>query len=53
METITVYVSQPEPTFSTATVSYKDILNHPERYYQVIILMFYRLIPTAQLTLSI
>jgi hypothetical protein len=35
METITLYASEPKPTFSPVQASYHDLLEHPERFYQV------------------
>jgi len=34
METIVLYAPAPAPTPSRVSVSYEDLLNHPERYYQ-------------------
>jgi hypothetical protein len=36
MENVVLYVSEPAPALSNVSVSYQDLLAHPERYYQVI-----------------
>jgi hypothetical protein len=35
METVTLFAPQSVPTLSSVSVSYEDVLKHPEQYYQV------------------